>query len=166
MEAVTLAYLSLATTAVGTVASISQQQAGRRDAERAQNEQRKINAEQSASNTMQQDRERRQQVREERIRRSQILNAAEQTGSSGSSGESGALGGMATNLGANMGVNQSSAIRGQTITGFAQKAADYKTDAQSHQGRASMWNSVGGFGTQMFGAAGGFKTIFQQPPQK
>ena len=159
-----LGWLGLGTAAVGTVASISQGQAARRDSQRAAYEQKKINAEQTAANTMQQERERRQQVREERIRRSQILNAAEQAGSAGSSGEFGAIGGMSTNLAANMGVNEASAIRGQTITGFAQTASNYQTQSQSHSARSSMWNSVGGFGTSMFGAAGGFNTIFKKPP--
>ena len=161
---VALGWLGLGAAAVGTVASISQGQAARRDAERAANEQKKINAEQAAANTMQFERERRQQVREERIRRSQILNTAAQTGTEGSSGEAGAIGGMSSNLGANMGTNQASLVRGQTITGFAQKAADYQTQSQSHMGRSSMWGSVANLGTSMFGAAGGFNTVFKKPP--
>ena len=163
MELATLAYLSLGATAVGTVGSIAQQQAGRRNNERAAYEQKKISAEQSASNAEQFSRERRQQIREERIRRSQILTSAANNGGADSSGEMGAVGGMSTNLFANLGTNQASAIRGQTITGFAQESANYTTKAQNNQARAGMWGNVSQLGTQMFAATGGFQA-FKKPP--
>lgn len=158
--ATTLAWVGLAISAGSAAVSYTQQRKAGKDAERSAQEQRKARAEQSAMQTQQFQNERRQQLREERIRRAQIMNSAAQTGTAGGSGEMGALGALSTNLGANMGQNQSMLQSGQLITGFNQRAADFSSMAQSHNNKASMWGNIGGLGQNMFNQAGGFKTIF------
>lgn len=112
-----------------TAASIKQQG-------KAAKAQKKIQNEEKARNTAQQMAERRQQVREERIKRARVMQASENTGTAGSSGELGAVSSIGTQLGANLGFNQSMIESGNRISGYTQQAADA-------QGKASMFNAVG-----------------------
>lgn len=161
----TIAYIGLAVAAGGTVLSYSQQRRAQAAQEDAADDQRRGNAVQSAQQAQQAAQERRQQIREERIKRASILNSSENSGTSGSSGEMGATGGMSTQLGSNLGINGSSLLAGQAITGFSQSAANNMQAAQTAQGRASMWGQVAGIGGSMFGNAGGWQTIFGKPPK-
>lgn len=163
--ATTLAWVGLAVAAGSAVVSYSQQRRAQAAQERAADDQRRGNAVQSAQQSQQAAQERRQQIREERIKRASILNSAENSGASGSSGEMGATGGMSTQLGSNLGANGSSILAGQAITGFSQSAANNMQAAQTAQGRASMWGQVGQIGSSMFGQAGGWQTIFGNPPK-
>lgn len=113
-----------------TVASMSQQ----RKAAKAQG---KIRNEEAARNTAQQMQERRQQVREERIKRARVMQASENTGTSGSSGEAGAITSIGSQLGANLGFNQGMIESGRRISQYSQEAADA-------QGRASMFGTLAG----------------------
>lgn len=156
----TLAWVGLAVAAGGTALSFVQQQRAQGQAKDAANEQRKAGAIQSSQNSLAQAQEQRQQIREERIRRAQIMNQAEQSGASGSSGEIGATGALSTNLASNIGSNRSAIQAGQMITGFNQRAANFSTQAQTSMNRANMWNSISNVGSQVFDRSGGFKTIF------
>lgn len=119
--------------------------------------QREVRSEQAALNAQAAAGERRQQIREERVRRAKILQAAEGTGVSGSSGELGSTGGLATQLGANIGTNLGTLSGTGRINQLAQTAADFGTAAQSalnNQAKAmnnfnlsmSIFQSAGGFG--------------------
>lgn len=163
--ATTLAWVGLAVAAGGTALNYTQQRRAQAAQKRAADDQRKGNAVQSAQQGQQAAQERRQQIREERIKRASILNSSENSGASGSSGEMGATGGMATQLGANLGANGSSILAGQQITGFAQSSANNMQSAASSQGRAQMFGQVAGIGSSMFGSAGGWQTIFGKPPK-
>ena len=156
----TIALIGLAVAAGSAVMQYSNARDARKAQEQSAAEQRKARAEQSASQALQQAQEQRQQIREERVRRAQIMQASQQSGTAGSSAESGALGGMASQLGSNIGFNRSIAASGQAITGFNQAAADYTTSSQRSTQSANMWGNVGSIGVNMFNSAGGFKTMF------
>lgn len=148
---------------VGAVSAYQQRKeakSAQRLMERSAEEERKARATQAAQNTQQQAQEQRQQIREERVRRAQILQGAENTGTSGGSGAMGATGGLSTNLGTNIGINRSAIGAGQRITGFQQNASNFSTQAQRAQYRGNTWGQIGGMGMQVFGAAGGFGTLF------
>ena len=155
----TIAAIGLAVSVAGVVATNVQARKSFRLQQQAADEQQKANAQQSAQQAQQAAQERRQQIREERVRRAQIMNQAELTGTGGSSGEIGAMGGMATQLGSNMGINQASQIRGQTISGFLQAGANFQTQAQRAQNVGQMWGQIGGLGSQAFQSVGGWKAF-------
>lgn len=155
----TIAMVGLAVSAAGTAFSIYSQAQAQDSAEKAANEQRKAGAWTAAQQAQQASAERRQQAREERIKRAQILNSAANTGTQASSGESGAVMGMGTQLGVNLGVNQSAINTGQIIGGINQRAADFNTSANNWSNNASLGSQFGGLGTSMFSAAGGWKAL-------
>lgn len=74
--------------------------------------------------------QRRQSVREERVRRARILASSEATGVSGSSGESGAISSLATNFGHNLGVTEGQTLASGAISGYNQKAANADYNAR------------------------------------
>ena len=152
----TIAAIGLAVSVAGVVATNAQSRKSFRLQQQAAGEQQKANAQQSAQQAQQAAQERRQQIREERVRRAQIMNQAELTGTSGGSGEAGALGGMSTQLGSNMGTNQASILRGQEISGFLQNSANLQTRAQSAQNTGQMWGQFGQLGNQAFANVGGW----------
>lgn len=155
----TIALVGLAVSGVGMIAQNIQANKSYRLQQEAAQEQQKAGAQQSAQNAQSAALERRQQVREERVRRAQILNQAELTGTSGGSGEAGAIGGMSQQLGSNMGVNQSSILRGQSISGFLQNSANLQTAAQRSQNIGQMWGQIGQLGGTAFAQAGGWKAL-------
>ncbi|AXH71980.1 MAG: hypothetical protein [Podoviridae sp. ctbj_2] len=163
MAAVTtiVAVAGLALAAGGAAMSYSQQRRANAQQARAEEQQKQAQAEESANRASQAAAERRTQVREQRIKRAQILQAAENTGTSGSSGEGGALGSLSTQLSANLGTNEAGFQRGQRISMFNQRAANYLGDAQVSQGRGQMYSQIGQLGSAMFSAAGGMKSIMK-----
>lgn len=130
---------ALAASAVSTYKSVKAQ----RNAAKEQKEANKIqNAAQRNADAV----NRRQKLREERVRRSRIIQQAENTGVSGSSGEIGAIGVLANNMGQiNANVN-ASASASNAISARTQKAADYVSDANT-------WNAVSGLATNVAGIA-------------
>lgn len=141
-----IAVASLALTAVSTVKQIQGQQEAAREGKKAQREQNAMNASRAAQ-------ERRQQIREERIRRARIQQSSENTGVTESSGQIGAEGGLATQLSGNVGFN-----RGQIRS--AGMISDFQQNAQDAIDSANLWGQVGQLSGSIFGAAGGFNTIF------
>lgn len=118
--------------------------------------QTKVRSEQAALNAQQAAGERRQQIREERVRRAKLMQAAEATGTEGSSGELGALGGMATQLGANIGTNLGQLAGTGRINALTQQAADFGTAAQNAlNNSASAMNRLN-LSMSIFQSAGGF----------
>lgn len=102
-----------------------------------------------AQQQIQQRRSQRQSVREERIRRAQIMQASESTGVAGSSSEAGALGALGTMSATNRANVQGGTLAAQGITRASQRAADA-------QQSSNMWGTIGGVGGSIFTAAGGF----------
>jgi hypothetical protein len=92
--------------------------------------------------------ERRQQVREERVRRARIMQASQNTGTAGSSGEIAAIGGMATQLGSNIGANLAAKAAGQEISIFNQQASDAMFTSQQA-------GQLFALSSQIFGATAG-----------
>lgn len=158
----TIALVGLAVAGTGMVMQYQQQKKAQRVQERAANEQRKANAVQSAQQAQQASEERRRQIREERMRRATIMQQSQNSGTAGGSGEMGAIGGMATQLGSNLGANGSALLAGQQITGYTQQAANFNQAAQTAQGRGQMWGQVAGMGGSMFSQAGGWTTLFSK----
>lgn len=143
-----IAGVALATTAY----SISEQKSEAKKAARAQTQ---IRNEENARNKSQQMVERRQQLREERIKRARVIQAAQNTGTAASSGETGAVSSLGTQLGSNLGFNQSLIRSGERMSIFAQQASD----AQGRQNNAAMLGSLAisaaplasSFGESIFG---------------
>lgn len=131
-----------------TAASVQQQG-------KAAKAQKKIQNEEKARNTAQQMAERRQQVREERIKRARVMQASENTGTAGSSGELGAVSSIGTQIGANLGFNQSMIESGNRISGYAQQVAN----AQSN---ASVFNSIAGMSSNVGSIFGSSPTVPDQ----
>jgi hypothetical protein len=94
----------------------------------------------------------RQRVREERIRRAQILAASENQGASSSSGALGAIGALSTNLSGMVGSMMGESKSNAGINKFTQKAADYTSQA----------NMIGAFTEVAQIGLGGFKSVFDQ----
>lgn len=136
---VLIAAASLTATAV----SIKEQRKAGKALKRIQNEER-------ARNTAQQMAERRQQVREERIKRARILQASENTGTAGSSGEAGAVSSIGTQLGSNLGFNQSMIESGNRISNYSQQAADARSNASIFGAVAGMSGDIGTIGGSIF----------------
>lgn len=106
-------------------------------------------------------RERVSQVREERIRRAQVISSAGNQGlGAGTSGVAGSVSSIGSQAGANIGfINQQ-----ETFAGDASKANQNAADASARAGVAAaegaQWQTIGSFGSSVFKDAGGFTTIF------
>lgn len=120
--------------------------------EQSQAEQRAEQAARSAG-------ERRQQIREERVKRSRIMQASQNTGVGGSSGEAGALSSASTQLGANVGFNLGAIQSANNITGLNQAIADTSSAYQEQANAPNNFNAISQLGTSLFGGTGGFNTL-------
>lgn len=95
----------------------------------------------------------RQQLREERIRRAQIEQASVNQGVGGSSGEAGAISALGVQTGTNIGAINQGQMAAQSISNSMTSAAQSTQKAQIAGGVASLAGTV-------FSGAGGFNTIF------
>jgi hypothetical protein len=109
----------------------------------AASEQRKARNEQKAVNAAQAAQERRAQIREERIKRARVMQAAENTGTTGSSGALGAVSNISSQFGSNVGFNL-----GQISS--ANRISDYQQNAANDMTRASDWSAVGNVAGSIF----------------
>ena len=159
LETATLAAIGLAVSAGGAVMQASAQSDAKKAQRNAAEEQRKVRAEEKAQLAAKAANERRQQIREERVRRAQVIQSSENTGVSGSSGEMGATANLATQLGANIGYNVGAIASANKATQYAQNSADFLGSAQNSMSRANTWGSVGGLGTSIFSSSGGFNAF-------
>lgn len=154
-----IAAASAVTGVVSLVQGAEARSDARRDAKRAADEEKKIQAETKAQQAQRAAEERRAQIREERVRRARILAGAESSGASGSSGEFGALGALATNLGSNIGSNLGILAAGERTSGYAQAAADFRGSADNSLSKAQQSDQLFDLSSKAFSAAGGVKTI-------
>jgi len=115
-------------------------------------EQRKARGIQEAGNAQAASNERRQQIREERVRRAKIMQSAQNTGTAASSGEFGAVGGLSTTLSSNIGSNLGAIQRGQEISTLNQNAADLNLGAQFAGFEAQNQQSMFSLSTSIFAA--------------
>lgn len=144
MGPVAIAYVALAATAAATVYSAVQQK-------KAANAQIKAQKEASAVSTAQQRAQdlaaRRQSLREERIRRAQIMQASEAQGTSGSSGELGSVASLGTQLGTNMSETSRNRVAAEgiskTLLQGQIEATSYNNRAMIGQAAGSIFSSIG-----------------------
>lgn len=136
------AYAAAAVAAVGTVANMQQQ----KKAGKAQEEAQDISTAQQKSVDLA---NRRQQLREERIRRAQIEQASSNQGVGGSSGEAGAVSALGSQVGANIASINQGQKAAEGISGAMSRAAGATQRAQVAQGVASLSGTI-------FSAVGGF----------
>lgn len=80
--------------------------------------------------------DRRQRIREERVRRSMMMTASEASGAGGSSGESGGISALGTNLGALVGSQRGESAANTGINVNNQKALDLSTESSAIMARA------------------------------
>lgn len=146
--------LEVALMAASLAVTVNADQEARSARHHSQKAQRKIQAEQRASNSAEALLERRQQIREERVRRARILQSSENTGTSGSSGEAGAISSLATQFGANLGFNVGKLQTARNISIFSQDAANAQADLFSAQSDAALGQSLFSMGSSIAGAGG------------
>lgn len=135
IDPVTIAIASFALTGASAVASNRQQS-------KAADEQKKVRRQQQASLAEQAAMERRQQIREERIKRARVMQAAELTGTTGSSGALGAGGALSTQFASNVGFNQSQLAGAQAISQYQQNAANAASRANDFNALGSVAGSI------------------------
>lgn len=167
LEVGLLSALSAGAGVVSTLSGISSRKEANYNARLAADEQKKIQGEQKAQNTAKAMAERRQQVREERIKRARIIQSSVNSGASGSSGELGATSSLATTLGSNIGANAGALASADRVSGYAQNAADFSGEANKNLADASFADQLAGFSKSIFQESGGtaaLKTIFQTTP--
>lgn len=137
--------IALAVTIAGTVSSMQAQRAARGDQKKAAEAQGAMQAEKQAQDV-------RSQIRQERIRRAQILQASENTGVSESSGSTGATGSLNTQLSSNFGAINANEQHVNDISGSLQSAANNMSHAQTA-------SQISQMGMSIFSASGGFTGI-------
>lgn len=130
--------LAVAALVVGGVSAYEANRQQKKAADKEEDAQAAALAEQKA----QQAQQTRAQIREERIRRAQILQSSENTGVSASSGALGSVGALQTNVGANLAAATRSANTTTAITGFQQQAADYRSKANTIQAVGNLTSSA------------------------
>lgn len=108
--------------------------------------------------------DRRQRIREERIRRASMISASENVGGGGSSGESGSLSALSTNLATLIGGQRSGDKANTGINTYNQKALDLSTEsstimarARAKSGEADAFSSFLGVFSSGFNAFGSMK---------
>lgn len=164
MAAITtvLAVAAAASAAVG-VASYVEAKEANADAREARNkaaeEQKKMNAEQNAINQGKAATDRRQQIREERVRRAKILQASENSGVTGSSGQIGAIDNLSNQFTNAVGTNLGMQAAGQRISIFSQNAADLNTQAVNSDMKAAQSKDLFNLSATIFNATGGTGAI-------
>ena len=143
--------MAAATTAIlaaTVVASTAMQYKAGKDAAEAAEEQQQISANQSK---IQQDMNRRQQIREERVRRAAIAQSAQNTGVAGSSSASGSVGALSTITAGNL---ASSFQADRTTDALLSLSGDISAAQQEGQ----KWQAIGslaGVGLSATGGIGG-----------
>lgn len=118
----------------------------------AANAQKEVNAIQGAQQQTAGAESRRQRIREERIRRAQILAASENSGTTGSSGQVGAVGALSTNLAGLVGSSLGESRANTAVNKYGQQAADFTAQA----------NAIGAWTNTIQQGLGGFQTIFDK----
>lgn len=136
-----IAVVTLAITAAGAYEQSRQAKSQAKDRKKAG---QVAQAEQAA----QMNQSRRAQVREERVRRAQILQSAQNTGVSQSSGELGATSALGSLIGGNLAGMSRQQNSANAIGNLNQSAADSEL-------KAAQWGAVSSISSGIFGAAAG-----------
>lgn len=136
---------------VGVIGGIMQADA----ANSAANAQKEANAIQGAQQQVAGQESRRQKVREERIRRAQIIAASENTGTTGSSGQIGAVGALSTNLNGLIGSSLGESKANAAVNRNTQRAADFTAQG----------NQIGAWTNVLQQGLSGFQSVFDTAKQ-
>lgn len=123
-------------------------------AKQAANAQKEANNIQGAQQQAVSAESRRQKVREERIRRAQIIAVSENTGTSGSSGQVGAVGALSTNLAGLIGNSLGESKANAAVNKYGQVAADKTAEG----------NQIGAWTNVIQSGLGGFQSVFDKKP--
>ena len=147
---------------VSAVYGIAQGQASRQDAKEAARSsaeaQSRAQGEQKAQAASKAAVERRQQIREERVKQARVMQAGENTGVAGGSGEAGALGSLATQLDTNLGLNAGAIASAGRQSGYLQQAADANFQMQDAMNKAGNYDKLTSMSMNIFGSAYGAST--------
>lgn len=139
---------------IGGLYSASEQQEAKKEARSAQKksleEQKKARLEEKAANAARAAQERRQQIREERVKRARLIQASVNTGVADSSGALGAQGSLNTQLASNLGFNAGLQANADRASTYLQNAANYGADAQSAANKAEVWGQMRGLSMSIF----------------
>jgi hypothetical protein len=130
---------------VVTVASAYQQNKAAKEAAKERKDAGKV---QQAEQTAVKNDNRRQQIREERVRRASIIQASQNTGVSESSGQLGATSALGSLISGNLASTSRQANSSNAIGGHLQSATNL--DA-----KVSTWGQIGAFSSSIFGMAAG-----------
>jgi hypothetical protein len=151
----------------GATTSIIAGNQQRAAARHAADDQRQAQEIQNADNATKQAAERRQQIRDERIRIARVQQAAANTGTESSSGELGAIGSITTQTNNNIGINLGAAQRGTDISILNQDAADSIFQGQQAAGTTGAFGSIfGALGAGASAYTNATKTIKPVPTQE
>ena len=134
---------------ISAVGQFKQQKAAKKAA-RAQEESLRL---QQRSASIRAARERVQQVREARIKRAQAVAGAAIGGTLDSSGLAGGVGGIQSQLGANLAFSQN-------IEDLGIQATAQNVKASNAQSQSNMWGAVAGFGQSMFSNSSQIGSMF------
>jgi hypothetical protein len=121
-------------------------------------------AEQQAMNASQAASERRQQLREERVKRGKLIQASTNSGVSYSSGELGGTSALSTQKATNLGTSFGMFDAATRASNDQQQAANVmgaaENQARAGQLESSIWSGIGGLGSAIFQGTGGFTSLF------
>lgn len=132
--------VAAATAAVTAATAYQQQRVQKKAASDAKEEERKAKRTAAAEQSAQQAEKTRAQIREERVRRAQIMQSSENTGVTASSGAIGSSGALSTQTGANLASMTRQANSANAITTFNQNAAYALAEGQA---KSDMWGNIG-----------------------
>lgn len=151
-----VAVAALAVTAVSAYQQHQQARKASRSARRAAEEQREQQRVGTAAEEIRARQQRRQALREQRIRRARILQASEGAGVVDSSGQFGSTGSLGTLTGTTLGNIGTQRAGSRAIDASQERQFGHYQSQLSAQQRASLWQSVGQVSGSIFQAAGGF----------
>jgi hypothetical protein len=150
---------------VGIAGGIEQRNAAKRAAESSAEAASRNQGERAAQLAGAAANERRQQIRDERIKQARIMQAGENSGTAGSSGEAGALGSLATQLDTNIGFNLGSIASAGRQSANAQDAANFNFAGQSAQMNAGNYDRLFNLSGTIFQASYGSKNKYPNNSQ-
>lgn len=151
MAMTAIAIGGLVLSGVSTVAGMSAQSDSARAQRRAQEYQRRMDE-------LRQNRERRQAIREQRIKTAQVIQAGANQGAVTSSAVQGGSGSLQSQLSSNLSFLDSMGRN-------ANLASQANQQALNASSRAQNFGAMAGLGGTIFSAAGGFGTIFNRDIQ-
>lgn len=141
-------YVAIAAVAVAGASAYESSQQAKAAAKKEEEAGKVASAEQAAQQTAQT----RAQIREERIRRAQILQSSENTGVTGSSGALGSTAALQTTVGSNLAAASRQVNSAKAITGLQQEAANLMTKSRETQAIGSFASSALGAGSSYLAA--------------